>query len=111
MNKRELFQNNTARLGATFLPTTTPILMYGVLLFFFGIALYLCGVALVVPRYFLGLNRMLYPISEGLVWYSGIPVTLGIGAVAFDLLSCSPISASMNPSVPSPWRTNGSPSR
>jgi hypothetical protein len=85
MNKRDLFQNNTARLGATFLPTTTPILMYGVLLFFFGIALYLCGVALVVPRYFLGLNRMLYPISEGLVWYSGIPVTLGIGAVAFDL--------------------------
>ena len=85
MNKRELFQNNTARLGATFLPTTTPILMYGVLLFFFGIALYLCGVALVVPRYFLGLNRMLYPISEGLVWYSGIPVTLDIGAVAFDL--------------------------
>jgi hypothetical protein len=85
MNKRELFQNNTARLGATFLPTTTPILMYGVLLFFFGIALYLCGVALVVPRYFLGLNRTLYPISEGLVWYSGIPVTLGIGAVVFDL--------------------------
>jgi hypothetical protein len=59
--------------------------MYGVLLFFFGIALYLCGVPLVVPRYFLGLNRVLYPISEGLVWYSGIPVTLGIGAVAFDL--------------------------
>ena len=46
MNKRDLFQNNTARLGATFLPTTTPILMYGVLLFFFGIALYLCGVAI-----------------------------------------------------------------
>jgi hypothetical protein len=59
--------------------------MYGVLLFFIGIALYLCGVALVIPRYFLGLNRMLYPISEGLVWYSGIPVTLGIGAVIFDL--------------------------
>jgi hypothetical protein len=65
MNKRELFQNNTARLGTTFLPTTTPILMYGVLLFFFGIALYLCGVALVVPRYFLGLNRV--PVRESLI--------------------------------------------
>ena len=86
MNKPDLIQNNTARLGATFLPTTTPILMYGVLLFFFGIALYLCGVALVIPRYLLGLNSMLYPISEGLVWYSGIPVTLGIGATVFDLL-------------------------
>ena len=41
MNKRELFQNNTGRLGARFLPTTTPILMYGILLFFLGIALYL----------------------------------------------------------------------
>jgi hypothetical protein len=85
MNNRDLFQNNSARVGTTFMPTTTPILMYGVLLFFIGIALYLCGVALVVPRYVLGLNRMLYPISEGLVWYSGIPVTLGIGATVFDL--------------------------
>jgi hypothetical protein len=85
MNNRDLFQNNSARVGTTFLPTTTPVLMYGVLLFFIGIALYLCGVALVIPRYFLGLNRMLYPISEGLVWYSGIPVTLGIGAAVFDL--------------------------
>ena len=59
MNKQDLSQNNTARLGTTFLPTTTPTLMYGVLLFFLGITLYLFGVALVVPRYFLGLNRML----------------------------------------------------
>jgi Glycosyl transferase family 2 len=85
MNKRDLFQNDSARVETTFMPTTTPILMYGVLLFFIGIALYLCGVALVVPRYVLGLNRMLYPISEGLVWYSGIPVMLGIGATVFDL--------------------------
>jgi glycosyltransferase involved in cell wall biosynthesis len=59
--------------------------MYGVLLFFFGIAVYLLGVGLVLPRYLLGLNRVLYPISEALVWYSGIPVTFGIGAVLFDL--------------------------
>ena len=59
--------------------------MYGVLLFFFGIALYLFGVGLVIPRYLLGLNKVLYPISEAIVWYSGIPVTFGIGAVMFDL--------------------------
>jgi hypothetical protein len=85
MNKQDLSRNNSARLGSTFLPTTTPILMYGILLFFLGIALYLFGVALVIPRYLLGLNRVLYPISEGLVWYSGIPVTLGLWAVVFDL--------------------------
>src|SRR5580698_350275 len=85
MNGRYVAQINPARLTTTLLPTTTPVLMYGVLLFFFGIALYLVGVALVIPRLLLGLNKVLYPISEGMVWYSGIPVTLGIGAVAFDL--------------------------
>jgi hypothetical protein len=85
MNGRSLAQNNAARLTAAFLPTRTPILMYGVLLFSFGIVVYLFGVALVLPRYLLGLNRVLYPISEGLVWYSGIPVTFGIAAVLFDL--------------------------
>jgi hypothetical protein len=85
MNEQYLRQNNSVRLTTTFLPTTTPVLMYGVLLFCFGIAMYLFGVALVIPRYLLGLNRVLYPLSEGLVWYSGVPVTLGIGAVVFDL--------------------------
>jgi hypothetical protein len=78
-------QNNTARPVTTFLPTTTPVLMYAVLLFFFGVGLYLFGVALVIPRYLLGLNKLLYPVSEAIVWYSGIPVALAIGAAAFDL--------------------------
>ena len=78
-------KKNTAQSAITFLPTTTPILMYGVLLFFIGIALYLVGVGLVIPRYLLGLDRALRPTSEDMVWYSGIPVTLGIGAVVFDL--------------------------
>jgi Glycosyl transferase family 2 len=78
-------QNNRTQSAITLLPTTTPVLMYGVLLFFFGIVLYLVGVALVIPRYLLGLDRVLYPISDAMVWYSGIPVTLGIGAVVFDL--------------------------
>ena len=59
--------------------------MYAVILFFFGIALYLFGVALVIPRYLLGLDKVLYPLSEAIVWYSGIPVALGIGVAAFDL--------------------------
>jgi hypothetical protein len=85
MPGRYATQKDTAQSAITFLPTTTPVLMYGVLLFSLGIVLYLFGVALVIPRYLLGLNRVLYPISEGMVWYSGIPVTLGIGAVLFDL--------------------------
>jgi hypothetical protein len=46
-------QKNTAQPAVTFLPTTTPVLMYGVLLFSLGIVLYLFGVALVIPRYLL----------------------------------------------------------
>ena len=39
-------KKNTAQSAITFFPTTTPLLMYGVLLFFIGIALYLVGVGL-----------------------------------------------------------------
>jgi hypothetical protein len=82
---KDKWKDLSSRLEATFRPTTTPVLMYAVLLFFFGIAIYLFGVALVIPRYLLGLDRVLYPFSEAIVWYSGIPVALGIGAAAFDL--------------------------
>jgi hypothetical protein len=39
----------------------------------------LFGVALVVPRYLQDLNTKLAPICEWIVWYSGVPVTLGVG--------------------------------
>ncbi len=59
--------------------------MYAALLFCFGIGMYLFGVALVVPRYLLGLNKWLYPVSEAIIWYGGIPVTLGVGLALIDL--------------------------
>lgn len=63
-----------------------PFLLYGILIAMFGLAMYLAGVALVVPRYLLGLHEMLDPVAEFLVWYSGVPVTLGIVLALFDLL-------------------------
>jgi len=65
----------------------TPVLMYGILLFCFGVTAYLFGVALVVPRYLLGLNAKLHAINEWIVWYSGIPVTLGVGLALIDVLA------------------------
>jgi hypothetical protein len=62
-----------------------PLLFYGVFFFCFGIALYLLGVAMVVPRYLLGLNEVLLPINERIVWYSGIPIMLGIVFAFSDL--------------------------
>jgi hypothetical protein len=54
--------------------------MYAIFLFCFGVSAYLFGVALIVPRYFLDLNTELAPINEWIVWYSRVPVKLGVGA-------------------------------
>jgi len=67
-----------------------PFLLYGILLLCFGIALYLFGVLLVVPRYLFGLNKILLPMDEAIVWYSGIPVLLGLVFALIDLLILFP---------------------
>jgi len=64
----------------------TPILMYGVLVFCVGVVMYLAGVLLVFPRYLLGLHQALDPVAEWLVWYSGVPIVLGIALALIDLL-------------------------
>ena len=78
----------TAGQADTFSPGRrhTPILMYGVLAFCLGIAMYLAGVLLVFPRYLLGLRELLDPVAEWLVWYSGVPIVIGIAMALIDLL-------------------------
>ena len=63
-----------------------PLLLYGVLLSSLGVAMYLLGVILSIPRYLLGLNAVLLPINEWIVWYSGVPVLFGIAMGLLDLL-------------------------
>jgi hypothetical protein len=63
--------------------------MYAIFLFCFGVSAYLFGVGLIVPRYLLDLNTELAPISEWIVWYSRVPVTLGVGLALVDVLACS----------------------
>lgn len=63
-----------------------PFLLYGVILALVGLAMYLAGVLLVVPRYLLDARALLDPVAEFLVWYSGVPVTMGIALALFDLL-------------------------
>ena len=62
-----------------------PLLLYGLLLFSIGIVTYLVGVLLGVPRYLLGLHT-LYGVQQVLVWYSGIPILLGLALALADLL-------------------------
>ncbi|MFL6727953.1 MAG: glycosyltransferase [Sphingomicrobium sp.] len=63
-----------------------PLLLYGVLLFCTGITGYLFGVLLVFPRYLLGLNAVLEPVSEWIIWYSGVPVVAGAALALTDVL-------------------------
>lgn len=63
-----------------------PLLLWGALAFCIGLAMYLAGVLLVFPRYLLGLNAVLDPVSEWLVWYSGVPIVAGLFLAVADLL-------------------------
>jgi hypothetical protein len=62
-----------------------PFLLYGVLLFCFGISMYLAGVAMTFPRIVLGLNETFYAANQWIVWYSGVPITLGVALALIDL--------------------------
>jgi hypothetical protein len=75
----------------------TPFLLYGALCFCLGLTGYLAGVLLVFPRYALGLHALLDPAAEWLVWYSGMPIMLGVALALVDLLF---LLAHKKPAVP-----------
>ena len=61
------------------------LLMYGVLLVCLGLAMYLGGVLLAFPRYVFGNDPRLLALNEWIVWYSGVPLTLGVALSLIDL--------------------------
>jgi len=62
-----------------------PFLLYGILAISAGLATYMFGILMFIPRYLFGLNTVLLPINELIVWYSGVPVMLGIIFILIDL--------------------------
>ena len=67
-----------------------PLLLYGLLSASFGLAMYLVGIVMVVPRTVLGLDSLLLRLDEWVVWYSGMPVMLGLVLGAADLFLLLP---------------------
>ncbi len=61
------------------------LLLYGVLLVCLGLAAYLVGVLMSAPRYLLGNPKWFQDANEWLVWYSGVPIVVGVGLAAVDL--------------------------
>jgi hypothetical protein len=67
-----------------------PLLLYGIFFVCVGLGSYLLGVTMVVPRYLFGLNRLLLPLNEWIVWYSGLPIMIGFALALTDLLFLFP---------------------
>jgi GT2 family glycosyltransferase len=63
-----------------------PWLLYGIYLFCLGTVMYVAGILMVFPRYIPGLYNLLTPVAEWLVWYSGMPMVLGLALSLIDLL-------------------------
>jgi glycosyltransferase involved in cell wall biosynthesis len=59
--------------------------MYGVLLIALSFAMYFVGVLMSPVRILLGLNPLLLRLNEWIVWYSGVPMILGLLLAAADL--------------------------
>jgi hypothetical protein len=67
-----------------------PLLFYGMLFFCAGMLMYLLGVLMAVPRFLFGLNALLLPLNEWIVWYSGVPIMVGIILMLADLFLLFP---------------------
>jgi glycosyltransferase involved in cell wall biosynthesis len=61
------------------------LLMSGILLAGVGVAMYLLGVLLAVPRNLLGGGPRLLAVNEWIVWYSGVPLVIGLCLALVDL--------------------------
>jgi len=59
--------------------------LYGVIFIVIGFILYLSGVLMALPRRFIFGNEFLKDLNHGLVWYSGMPIMLGLLLILFDL--------------------------
>lgn len=67
-----------------------PLLLYGVLCICAGLGMYVFGILMVFPRWLLGLNRVLLPVDEWIVWYSGMPMVAGLALALTDLFVLFP---------------------
>ncbi len=69
-----------------------PALLYGMfmLMILLGFSAYFIGVLLGFFRIFADTSGFLKPVIQQILWYSGIPVILGLGLVLFDLFVLLP---------------------
>lgn len=64
--------------------------LYGIVMAIVGVATYLLGVIIALPRRLLLGGDFLLQVNEMLVWYSGIPVLIGLTLILLDLFVLYP---------------------
>jgi Glycosyl transferase family 2 len=75
------------------------LLMHGMLLACLGLAIYLFGVLLALPRNLLGGGERFLAFNEWVVWYSGVPLVLGLCLALVDLFVLLDRKRSSRPEV------------
>jgi hypothetical protein len=63
-----------------------PLLLWGGLVVLLGLGFYLLGILLSLARILLQLGPAAYDWNQELIWYSGLPTTLGLLLCAVDLI-------------------------
>lgn len=64
--------------------------LYGIVLSVLGMSAYLIGVLMAIPRRLLSSGNFALQVNEALVWYSGIPVLIGLVLILIDLFILYP---------------------
>lgn len=91
--KNSLISGERSLPSATFIKTGLwrqqkeflPLFFFGVLLALAGLALYAAGIAFSLVRLLLNLGEPFRAWNEAIVWYSGVPSTIGVALAALDL--------------------------
>jgi hypothetical protein len=65
--------------------TSLPFFFIGALLCIAGFGIYFAGILFAVVRIVFALKEPFRAWNEAVVWYSGLPVTVGLGLIALDL--------------------------
>ena len=64
--------------------------LYGFIFAILGVFTYLVGVLIAIPRRLLGGGDLILQVNEALVWYSGIPVLIGLTLILIDIFVLYP---------------------
>jgi hypothetical protein len=63
-----------------------PFLLWGIMMIIIGFATYMLGIWLSILRLFLSLGPTVYAWNHLIIWYSGVPATLGVLLCAVDFI-------------------------